>query len=174
MSHTFNWHNESIFLPLSLWGKMTDFSEFINEFAEALLEKDEALYRVVMCKSFEINLALKEKKALIESCYDRAVELGGNIDEINDWVVSVSSIFSARERKEVLSQGKMIFTEELLNHGMNLGFDFELTPNGSIRVLSQRAWNILKEKNDTGLLEYAIYFKVLRISKQNSTIFTNT
>ena len=145
---------------------MKHFSEFVDDLAAALLEKDEALYRATLSKSFNFNLSPDQLKSLIESGFARAEEIGGDPDKINDWVVSIDSLFSVQEKRDILSQAKFLFTEELLECGMELGADFALTPNGSIRIISENAWKTLLQNNEKNFLEWAIQFKVLRVPKK--------
>lgn len=129
------------------------FETFVSDLAEALLKKDEALYRTTVSEGTTFDLGVNEQKSLLETAYHRAEELGGSIDEINGWVASIDRLYSSQEFTDALNQAKFIFKKELVTCGMNPGTDFELTPNGSIRIKSEKAWQALLERNEKKLLE---------------------
>ena len=148
----------------------------IQELTEIILNRDESMFRV-----FTIDLVKNSSPSQFKNIINRALSRAGDIEmartgsieksfEPAMWVEKVGMIQSPTERKETLKNKKQEIFQELINAGYEENIDFELTRNGSLRLLSQEVIEALRDCCSQNQWEWMLHSKIVRISSPASTL----
>jgi hypothetical protein len=147
----------------------------IQELTEIILNRDESMFRV-----FAIDLAKNSSPSQFRNIIVKALDRAGDIEmkrtgsieksfEPSLWLEKVGTIQSPKERKESLKNKKQEIFKELINAGYEESIDFELTTNGSFRLLTQEVIEALRDCCSQNQWEWLIHSKIVRIPSTPST-----
>jgi hypothetical protein len=143
--------------------------QLVEELTEIILNRDELMFRV-----FTIDLAKSLSPSQFENILNLAMNRAGDIVmdrtgsfeksfEPSFWVSKVGTICSPTENKKILKTKKQEILQALINAGYVESEDFELTPNGSFRLLTLEVIEALKDCSTQNQWEWLIKSKILRI-----------
>lgn len=142
---------------------MKNTQDIIDELAKIILDRDESMFRVFvidLCKSFSPSQSRKIIfKALQKSCDTE------NSLEPTLWAENLDNIESPRDRKIRLQKLKQEILQALISNDYVESEDYELTPNKSLRLLSQEAIEAVKNCMTNNQWEWILESKVIRIAR---------
>jgi len=142
---------------------MKNTQEIIDELAKIILDRDESMFRVFvidLCKSFSPS----QTRKIIFEALEKSCDIENSL-EPTIWAKNLDNIESPRDRKIRLQKLKQEILQALINNDYVESEDYELTPNESIRLLSQEAIEAVKNCMSNNQWEWIVHSKVIRIAR---------
>ncbi len=98
---------------------------------------------------------------IVKEVLDRVCEMEDSL-EPTLWVENLDPLIPTQESKAIRAKTKQHIQQSLEEADFELGVDFEITPNGSIRLLSDEAKESLREALSKQQWEWLLFSRIIR------------
>lgn len=142
---------------------MDDLQELKYAIARAILDRDEAAFRVSVVDIWK--LPSPQAQRLLESAFNYVSDIEMGIDG-TVWASNIiPTMFSKQEAAQSREDAKQYIIQKLEAAGYELGEDYSITPNGSTRLISDKAREALRNAISDNLWQTLLWHRIIRIPK---------